>query len=180
MKSKARPILLAMSMMTANTVAWTDCLKDPECRREICYMFSDVCGPNGECKKALDEEPYFRCECNDGYTNLTPTKCVSDHFHLDRIGCMVSDDCVDAHASCQLQGGGVYQCVCNEGYIGNGKICEVNDNIEGAEIECPEGADLCTGPGTKCIMGNTDDTAHCVCEDDLQQSVPPTFDCTEF
>jgi hypothetical protein len=169
---------LLLSMFVVSTLAWQDCLLDPECRNEVCLMFDSICGPHGTCQKALLEYPYFKCSCDEGYANLTPSKCVADSFHLDRIGCMNDDECTDSRATCQLVGGNVYQCACEEGYIGNGNICHVNDNPVGESVECPLGSDFCSGEGSKCVMDSTQYTAMCVCEDDVTKKVMPSEDCS--
>ena len=64
---------------------------------------------------------------------------------MDNIDCAFNAVCENTHGS--------YECICNEGYVGNGQICE--DVNECAELthQCPE--------NSKCL--NNDGSYFCEC-----------------
>jgi hypothetical protein len=172
--------LLLLFVVVHNASAYRNCMNDSECRRQICYKWTDICGEGGTCIQDLENGyPYFRCDCSTGFVNLTPDACIHSTLQVTPGGAMamggtcLDDTECDSNGACTLMGGSVYKCQCNEGYVGNGYICSSKQEDQpetppsgGAadkKQECPP--TFCTGNGASCVFEPENNKAYCICSD---------------
>ena len=111
----------------------------------------------------------FDCECKIGFTRNKTGSCV------DIDECSTLNNC-HVKARCRNTKGS-YQCNCDQGYYGNGKVCLKGQCVDS---NCPENQ-MCSSPSTldcECragyIAGN--DSNSCVDFDECAQN---EFDCKE-
>eukprot|EP01083_Nonionella_stella_P084379 233577_1 len=91
-----------------------------------CSQNTHECDDNATCE---DTEDSYTCECNDGYEGSGKVCCVTDSgyvYDAAANACVNVDECTsdelndcDDNASC-TDTEGSYQCVCNDGYTGDG------------------------------------------------------------
>ncbi|XP_050299870.1 nidogen [Anthonomus grandis grandis] len=119
-----------------------------------CIEGGQTCGPYSAC---VVEGNSFECVCNLGYYKIysqnNPT-CV------DENECQTNHNC-DSNAQCHNTEGS-YQCLCNPGFEGDGKICSPVNTC--ANISCRENAQ-CVQSGEvaecRCLPGFRGDGLNC-------------------
>lgn len=110
---------------------------------------------NGDCVIDPSKPKGYQCVCWDGY------------FHPSGVGgiCQNRDECsinthdCDRHAQC-IDTPGSFDCVCNKGYVGNGKVCTDIDECRNDVVGTPTTTNPCEGdlicvnrPGTyECVQ----------------------------
>ncbi|XP_067940061.1 nidogen-like [Watersipora subatra] len=119
-----------------------------------CYYNRDLCGENSYCVQNNQE---YRCVCNPGYL-YSASVCVE-------AACQSHSECGD-NAHCQLSiRDNKFQCKCNDGFQGDGRLCTttaVNTcnevNICHPDADC---YDTASGPRCVCRSGFIGDGTIC-------------------
>ena len=130
----------------------------------------------------------FQCICKSGLTEILQPSgfyiCGNiDECASDTIMCSGNSFCLDLDPSSEPDGTGLpYQCVCKDGYDGNGLVCcEIDECILG-EHDCSQNATCQNTEGSFdcfCLNGFTGDGKTCqvVCPE-TQKLAPNGINCT--
>lgn len=154
-----------------------ECRPDPNTNQNICQCIdgfikdqNDACIPDKQlCNGAVctehasclfDEEVEVNyCHCDDGYEGDGVYQCG---MHQGRT-CEVLKDC-DQNATCTLVDN-TYQCICREGYVGDGYTCNLEMNCRVNPYLCDIHAScLKTSDGYECECNSGYNGNGSVCE----------------
>eukprot|EP00055_Hartaetosiga_balthica_P014238 m.77130 g.77130 ORF g.77130 m.77130 type:complete len:1071 (-) comp8535_c1_seq3:3564-6776(-) len=127
-----------------------ECDCPPGYEGQICEVDIDECLLGNDCFGAdcVDEVNGYHCDCKQGHFRLTDTTCIE----VDE--CSSKIDGCDKNAFCRNTQSG-YECVCNDGWKGNGFKCTDRN-------ECTDESTMCVDIST-CM--NKKGTYECVCPD---------------
>ena len=128
------------------------------CRKAPCDHYSDIC-QYGTCVNTGDD-PFFRCECGEGFENLTPEHCVRSRSSVGKFG-LISlcslNPCSDSDATCQENDNNTVTCVCPDSTeVTTSEACPV---VEVETVSTCE-SDTCVDEAT-CAVSNG--AAMCFC-----------------
>uniref|UniRef100_A0A8C5HP60 Nidogen-1-like n=1 Tax=Gouania willdenowi TaxID=441366 RepID=A0A8C5HP60_GOUWI len=109
-----------------------------------CQETPYVCGPNAVC---TNHPGTFRCECATGFTFSSDGRtCIEENRPVDHCQGESHDCDIPERAVCSYTGGSDYVCYCRQGFVGDGRLCQVNEKTQ-CELD-RESAQATASPGT--------------------------------
>ncbi|XP_074657319.1 uncharacterized protein LOC141910521 [Tubulanus polymorphus] len=148
--------------------------KSPETETDIVPCRAhEQCDRNGRCAYNDIREQY-ECVCNEGYTGNGAT-CKSEQAvattaspdaDITIVVCRAHEQC-DQNGRCAYnEKREQYECVCNEGYTGNGATCRSIDSTRGPDVEIVvcRAHEQCDQNG-RCAYNEKREQYECVCNE---------------